>query len=365
MSYLKVPGQSRAKSLLRAWFESDRLPHTVLIAGPDGTGKRTLAIELAKAVLCPEASVDSCDTCLSCRRCDELTHPDLHVLLPIARDKSGDSSGRESVREAALEYLREPGTTADSSTNIARENIRSVQREMIYAPTTSHRRVAILFDAERMHPVGANSLLKTLEEPPPNAVFILVSTYPERILPTILSRCQQVPVERLGDADLRSRLQDSELAPEHLERAVRMAGGSLQRAHQIAAGEFDEIQSRVEEFLAAGINGEEEVYWTVVDELGGRAARLQLERFLRGCHIYFRDLLTLQCSDAGRLTVPDRRGFLERIAPHLDIEQLETMASLVDRAFEGIHRNVNANLLLADLWRHLSRRVSRRQRQPS
>ena len=357
MAFDRVAGQTRAKSLLRAWFESGRLPHTILIPGLPGTGKRRLALELAKAIHCAEAPADSCDSCGSCHRCDELTHPDLHVLLPItaSRGSSSDSGNQEDMRLGALEYLRDLGVSADSSTNISRDNLRALRGEMIYAPTTSPRRVAILFEAERMHPAGANSLLKVLEEPPRNAVFILVSSYPERILSTILSRCQQVPVERLSDADIRVIFESSGFATAKMEQALRMADGSLQRAYQIAAGEFDETQSRVEEFLLAGMNADDEVYWNVVDEFGGRGARLQLERFLHGCHVYLRDLLLLRCGDARRVTFANRQEFLERIRSSWNVEQLENAASEVDRAFENVHRNVNANLLLADLWRRLNR----------
>ena len=356
MSFEKVAGQGRAKSQIRAWFDSGRFPHSILIAGLPGSGKRRLALELAKAIQCADAPKDSCDSCSSCKRCDELTHPDLHVLLPITapRGNSADSGSQEAVRLNTLEYLRDLGVSTDSSTNIARDDLRALQSEMIYAPTASPRRVAILFDADRMHPAGANSLLKVLEEPPRNAVFILVSTYPERILPTILSRCQQLPVERLADEEIRTALADSGIETGQLERAVRMAGGNLQRAHQIAGGEFDEIQTRVEEFLLAGVNSDDEVYWSVADEFGGRGARLQLERFLEGCHDYLRDLLLMHSGDEPQLTFSDRQQVLERLGPGWDVDKLENAAAEVDRAFDNVRRNVNANLLLADLWRRLS-----------
>lgn len=352
MSFAKVPGQIRGKALLDAWFRSERLPHTILISGPEGTAKRRLALELAKALHCQRAGADSCDECASCRRCDALTHPDLHVLLPTTARGEVDL---EAMRLVALEYVADLASSVESASNIAREQLRVLQREMVYAPTTSALRVALLFEVDRMHVAGANSLLKTLEEPPPNAVIILVSSYPERILPTILSRCQHVPAERLPEGEIRRALADGGMARDRLEQAVRMADGSLQRALQIAAGEFDAVVDRVEEFLLGGIHGEDEVYWRVADELGTRAARGQLERFLQGCQVCLRDLLLLRCGAPVVLTHADRGDFLEQLGLHMDLDSLETAVVELDRAYESLQRNVNANLLLADLWRHLSR----------
>ena len=110
------------------------------------------------------------------------------------------------------------------------------------APTESPRKVGLILAAERMHPAGANSLLKILEEPPPRVVFLLVSAAPERLLPTVLSRCQRLALGVLGEGDLRRALMDEDVVGERLELAMRMGAGSLERAREVAAGDYDETR---------------------------------------------------------------------------------------------------------------------------
>ena len=355
MSFDRILGQDGAKTVLRAWMGSGRLPHTMLISGPPGTGKRLLALELAKAINCERAEEgEACDNCSSCRKSDKLTHPDLHVLLPLAtgREKSGSPDG-DVQRAAALDYLASGESSPSTGVNISIERIRFLQKEMNYAPTESARRIGVILEVDCMHRAGANSLLKILEEPPDRAVFILASTHPERILPTIASRCQQLSLRRLGSTELRSGLKERGLSPDRIELAVGMGEGNLQRALQVASGEYDETQRNVEGFIGGAITQDGGVYWALVDQLGAKAERPQLERFLEGCLICFRDLLILQWGDRSAVVQKDRLDFLEKASPRFSLDQLEFATKEVDRALDNLRRNVNANILLADLWRHL------------
>jgi len=361
LSFSRIIGQERAKALATAWLRAGRLPHAILICGPAGTGKRRFAHELAKAILCREGEGLACDRCVSCHKVEELLHPDLHVLVPLPPSRGGRSSSGslEEMRNAVVGYLRQGETPFHSTANIAREQLRTLQREMSYAPAEGLRRVGLVYEAECMHPAGANSLLKVLEEPSGNALFILVSSAPERMLPTVLSRCQRLPLQPLNPDLLLVHFNDSGLEPERVELAVRLAGGSLQRAEQVARGELDELRGQVETFLTAGVSGDDEGYWSLLDELGARDERGRLERFLELCGVYLRDLFLLAHGLTETAALVDRRDVLERLLPCFSLDQLEGAAVEVDRAFEYLTRNVNVHLVLADLWRCL--RGSRRE----
>ena len=249
-----------------------------------------------------------------------------------------------------MDYIHGAGATLPSNANIAVEHLRQLQRDLAFAPTESPRKVGLIFAAERMHPAGANSLLKLLEEPPARAVVALVSAAPERLLPTVLSRCQRMILSPLDAATLRAQLEQEGVSGERLELAVRMGAGSLQQAKEVAAGAFDGTRQLVESFLSGGSEQRDEVYWSVLEELGGD--RGQLERFLQVCDLYLRDLFLLAHGRDASIVQVDRRPYLESLLEKIDAAR----ASLeIDRAAETLGHNASPQLVLTDLWRGLRR----------
>ena len=356
MSFDRIIGQEHVKTQIEAWLSGERMPHAILVSGPEGVGKRHLAVELAKAVNCPRRS-DPCDRCSSCHKIDALTHPDFHTLLPLPTGLAKIESGQELavLREATLTYLQK-GEQVSRNSNIARGHIDIIRREMAYAPTEAPRRVAVAFDADCIHRAGANSLLKILEEPPGQAVFILVSAHPDRLLPTVLSRTQRLHLKPLTREEISRQILKEGVAAPRAELVARMSGGSLHRARELAEdpeGLFEERRSLVERFIEAGFNGEDGEYWPVADEFGGRSERGRLEVFLRLCGVYLRDLFLLAEQRPHDLTNTDRAektaAWLAKIRP----ETIESAALEIDIAFDHLSRNVDSKLILAGLWNRL------------
>ena len=369
----QMAGQERAQRLVQAWLATGRLPHAILICGSEGTGKRRFALELAKSILCRQGGVQACNACISCRKVERLSHPDLHALLPLLPrvKKSGgeapeeDSGLLQEQREALTDYLKAEEGVA-STANIAREQLRLLQRELSYTPAEGSCKIGLIFEAECMHPAGANSVLKLLEEPPGKTVILLVSTHPERLLPTVRSRCQRVLLQPLAREVLHSQLAEYKLPPERVQLAVGLAAGSLQRALQIARGDLDCSRELVEAFLLAAVSGRDAGYWSLLDELGVRNERGQrvrsqlghLKRFLELCGLYLRDLLLLALGLSEKIALIDRREYLERLLCRFTVERIEAAAVEVDRAADHLTRNGNVQLALVDLWRCLDRSVA-------
>ena len=169
--------------------------HALLLHGPEGVGQFELGLTLAKAWLCEEASERrphgwACGACASCRLVESRSHPDLLVLIPEAlRESLGWGTGGEGEEGGS-----EKGSKGKPSKEIKVEAIRAA---VAFAQTTSARgrgTVLVLHPAERMNPIAANTLLKTLEEPPGAARFALSTAAPDALLPTIRSRCQALPI---------------------------------------------------------------------------------------------------------------------------------------------------------------------------
>src|SRR3954452_18626551 len=181
-------GNETAKLTLRRLLKKERVPNSLLFAGPDGVGKRQFAIELAKAFLCREpVDGEPCGVCASCKRADVFIipksekaddydfvffseHPDLGMIIPFRR-------------------------------NVRINAIRALEKEANFRPYESQARFFIVDDAEKMADPAANALLKTLEEPAATTYIILITSRPNSLLPTIRSRCQTVRFAPVADSE--------------------------------------------------------------------------------------------------------------------------------------------------------------------
>lgn len=192
----------------------DRAHHAWLVAGPRGLGKRTLALHLARDLLCesPTADALACGNCDGCRYVAAGTHPDLRLIEPWRIEPDGT---RVAVQEIGIDAIRD--LTG-------------------FTQITSHRRgvrVAIVAPAERLTVEAANALLKTLEEPPAGTILVLVSHLPGRLLATVASRCLRIPAPRPSPAEAIAWLAGQGIATPDL--ALAYAGGAPLAALRIAA----------------------------------------------------------------------------------------------------------------------------------
>jgi DNA polymerase-3 subunit delta' len=231
-------GQDDVVEQFRRAVRRGRLASSFLFAGPQGVGKRTFAFKLAKALLCqsnPEEAFEPCGKCPSCSQVDAGTHPDLEFVSKPA-DKSflplelllGDKEHRR--REGLLHQIG-------------------------LKPFMGGRKIAVIDDADFLNAEGANALLKTLEEPPPRSVLILVGTSPAKQLPTIRSRCQLIRFHSLSEEHVAELLISQGLTSDASEarRLAHYSGGSLQRAQQLSDSDLWTFRSSLYQKLAEGI----------------------------------------------------------------------------------------------------------------
>jgi DNA polymerase III subunit delta' len=193
----EIYGQEKALGFLERCVERQEIPHALLFTGPQGVGKFTSAFLLAAALLCPSRKPDGCS---ACGRVARGVHPDLHVV------------------EAEGSFIRI-------------EQIRKLEAELNRKPHEATCKVAIIDNADQMHAESANSFLKTLEEPPPGSYIVLISASKEKLLPTVVSRCREVPFRALGKQDIETFLTGVEgLDAAEAERLARKSGGIFGRA---------------------------------------------------------------------------------------------------------------------------------------
>jgi len=205
MSLARIRGHAQALAVIRRALEAGRLPHALLLSGPEGVGKRQVALEVAKALNCRAAgaAAEACDACASCRLADRGAHPDILAVAPEGR------------------WLK-----------IAQ--IRDVERHATLSPYAGRRKAAILDAAEAMTQEAANAFLKTLEDPPGGAVLFLISAAPTDLLPTIRSRCQEVRFGPVPEAELTDLLEAGGLDPAEAQRTAELGAAGVGQARRWA-----------------------------------------------------------------------------------------------------------------------------------
>lgn len=225
MSWANVRGHDRLSLAFRDILRRGRLGHAYLFVGPSGIGKRTFAVELARALLCErhdQTEPEACGRCPACVQVEAKTHPDYH-LVDLPEDK----------HEFPIEEMQR------------------LIAHLALKPARGRHRVALVDDAERLSTEAANCFLKTLEEPPPASLLVLIASSVEQLLPTIRSRCQIVrfaplPVDVLAELIAAEGLAEQ---PEAARRLAEMSRGSLEHARWLARPEVQDLRKRLAELL--------------------------------------------------------------------------------------------------------------------
>ena len=242
MPFTGIIGQARATKALREALDARRLVPSLIFHGPPGVGKLTTALALGRALLCagsPDAR--PCDGCHACRRIEAraLRHPDIRVVFPEKKSDfdKGVAPG-EGVAGIDLQE-RQAAAIANPSWNVLIDRVRRSIGLLQRPPAEGARSVLIIDQAHRMEPEAANALLKTLEEPPPHGVLVLLAPSGHALLPTIRSRCQAIPFQLVPAAEItRYLVEDRMLGPEEAALRAGLSGGRIGRALEIDLEEF-------------------------------------------------------------------------------------------------------------------------------
>ncbi len=313
-------------------LRSDR-SHALLIHGPRGVGQFELALALAAAWLCEgEAAARpggrACGVCGACHLIAARTHPDLLVLLPEALQvELGWSAGSDEAEG-------EGGGKKKPSKEIKVDAVRGL---IAFAQQTTTRggvKVAVLYPAERVNPTGANMLLKTLEEPPGRARFLLASAAPQRLLPTVRSRCQALRLP-LPPADAAARWLAGQQAAQAEVLLAAAGGAPLDAMERLALGVSAEAWQRLPRELQAGQTA----------TLAGWPLPLAIDALQKLCH----DALAVAVGAAPRYFAA------ASIAPGADLARLSACARVLRDAARHSEHPLNSALAIEALVQQLRR----------
>ncbi len=332
MPFSEVLGHARPLDLLARSIARGSLPPSLLFTGPDGVGKRLVAGAVAQALNCLSPNGrDACGTCAACRRIAAGTHPDVLVLEPSETDV------------------------------IKIDPVRAVVAAAAYRPFEARRRVIIIDDADCLNADAQDALLKSLEEPGASSVFILVSSRPETLLPTVRSRCARVNFGHLAAGDIVRLLTERHgYTPEEAHAMAAVADGSLGRALDSGSAGYREARAAALSALrtAAGAASPKVRLQAAAGLVSGKTSsageREALARRVTMLGSLLRDLaLVSNGGRAGQLANGDLAADLEELAPAFGGDRALKAFAAADRAVAALRRNASPKIVAAWLSVHI------------
>ncbi|MFO8236070.1 MAG: DNA polymerase III subunit delta' [Bacteroidales bacterium] len=254
MQFKEIIGQYKIKQQLIKTVKDERISHTQIFLGPQGTGKLALAIAYAQYINCENRQEnDSCGICNSCKKYRRLVHPDLHFVYPVKKASQTNPETSDNYAELWRNTILENPYLSpnhwyhkleleNKQGIIPANESHNIIKKLNYKSYESPYKTMIIWLPERMHTSAANKLLKIIEEPPPNTLFFLVSENSDLLLPTILSRTQNIKVPGIDDQSMFNALTDHMgLEVKKAQEIVHLANGSyLDALHYFRTGEEEQ-----------------------------------------------------------------------------------------------------------------------------
>lgn len=370
MLFKDIIGQDDIKQHLREMVRNGRISHAMLFTGAEGTGALPLALAYAQYVNCRNRTDDdSCGVCPECYRMQQLEHPDSHYIYPVNTSKEAVATGRADDKPRSEQFLHlwrrlipETGGYLTEQEWYAALGIENQQgiinkndanelvRQMGFKSFEGGYKTVIIWLPERMHEAAANTLLKLIEEPPPQTLFLFVSVEPEKIISTIRSRTQIVALPGVPDEVIANELITreglfSDRASQIAHRAQGSWGAALRMAHQSQDGAPDENQERFIRLMRLCYQQKYLALFDWAEEMApiGREAQKQFcissLTLIRECYLIGIGMERIAYAD------PAREKFCRNFAPYVSHVTVEAFVAEFELLLAQIRQNGNPRIL--------------------
>jgi DNA polymerase III subunit delta' len=383
MQFSNIIGQSSVKQQLAELVQHNRLSHALLFLGKEGSGSLSLALAFAQYIVCekvngkntaiqagpslfgdepetlnpkPVTLTDSCGVCSACLKANQLVHPDIHFSYPTVTKKPGEkpvatdfiSEWREFIKLSpygnSFDWIEQIKEKENSQGKITAEECNDIIRKLSLKSFESEYKILIMWMPEMLGTEG-NKLLKLIEEPPANTLFILVTENEAQVLQTIVSRCQLIKIPALETKEIEEALiSRNKTEPAIARQVASVSEGNYHEALQLVQHAEEDWQSLLREWLNAILKTGPVAQTKWVEEIS-RLGREKQKQFLR----YFNHLLeqAIHYRIMGdKLNIGEKeRDFAERLNKIAGIEQQQAIIEELDRASYYIERNANGKML--------------------
>jgi DNA polymerase III subunit delta' len=376
MKFSDIPGQKEIIGRLISSVRSERVSHAQLFTGPEGCGSLALALAYAQFVSCEKRSQrDSCGICKSCIKYEKMIHPDLHFVFPVIKDKKPN----EPVSDKYIEQWREivKGSPYFSLTTwldtieagnaqglIFASEAAEILRKLSLKSFESDFKVMIIWLPEKMHQATANKLLKLIEEPPEKTLFLLVSDEPDKVVQTILSRCQLIRIPSFKNEDVSGYLLERfRIHKAKADDISMVSNGNIIRAIELCENEDSSLLNleRFKNLMRFAWKRDiiSIVSWSEdIASIGREPQKSFLAFSLR----IIRENLMLSLDQMKNKLVfmtGDEAGFSSKFHPFINQKNIYPLADELNLAHAHIEANGNAKIVFLDLALKITRLISR------
>jgi DNA polymerase III subunit delta' len=359
MQFAQVIGQDRVRANLIEMVRQNRLSHALLFLGKEGSGALPMALAFAQYVVCEKANSlaeDVCGVCAACLKAKQMVHPDIHFSYPVIPRKPGDkpvstdyaSEWREFIGQYpygnAYDWLQFIGAE-NKQGNITAQECNDIIHKLSLKSFESGYKILLLWMPEYLGNEG-NKLLKLIEEPPPDTLFLLVAENESLILPTILSRTQlvKIPLPETPDIE-RALVERSGVGAEQARQVAVLCEGNYHEALQLLRHADDDWQGVLRDWLNAILKGGPVAQVKWIDEIS-KSGRERQKQFLRYFNHLLEQAVRLRYMDAAQLPIPDgEKDIALRLNKIADIGQQKAIIQELDNAAYYIERNAHAKML--------------------
>lgn len=365
MFFKDVIGQAEVKGKLISMARSGNIPHALMLLGPEGCGSLPMALALAQYVQCEnKQEEDSCGTCPSCAKNQKYIHPDLHFTYPVIRKepKTGPPVSSDWITEWRSALLQQPYMSyndwmqtleaENKQGNITVDECHEIIRHINMKTYEDGYKIQIIWLAEFLREAG-NTLLKVIEEPPANTIFILVVENIDQVLNTVISRTQIVKVNAIADEDVQLGLLNRfEMDEASAKNIARIADGNFNAALTLAGGSDNANDKLLHKWLVCCFNLKQKptsgntaqlIDW--IEEMA-KSGRENQKIFLRYALFFLRECLQINFEGSSQRLDGEELKFAKGLSSRLQVEQFETIARLINSLHYYIERNGNPKILL-------------------
>jgi DNA polymerase III subunit delta' len=374
MNFERIPGQQEIKAKLIRSVKEERVSHAQLFAGPEGCGSMALALAYARYISCENRTDhDSCGTCKSCVKYEKLIHPDLHFVFPVIKGKKVTDPVSDNYLEEWREFVRKSPyfnfnnwmdsiEVGNAQGMIFASEASEIIKKLSLKTFESDFKIMIIWLPEKMHQATANKLLKMIEEPPEKTLFLLVSEEPDKVIPTILSRCQLVKIPSFtGMAIEKYLLNRFNITAGKAADLSRVSNGNITRAIELIENE-DYSVANLERFkslmrfawkrdIISLINWSEEIAST------GREAQ---KNFITFALRLLRENLMLSLGQLKNRLVylaGDEADFSGKFHPSVNQTNIYPLNEELNLVYSHIESNGNAKIIFLDLALKVTRLI--------